>query len=80
MRRHCIGVCFPYSARFLDFAGADDCGGCRSRARDHHLSRTFVDPVLSEARGVEVMTTVDGRVTLLSFPDDFPESGPGPQA
>jgi hypothetical protein len=23
---------------------------------------------------------VDGHVTLFSFPDDFPESGPGPQS
>ena len=33
------------------------------------FSETFADEELSEACGVEVTTTVDGRLTFLTFPD-----------
>jgi len=81
MRRHRIGLVLSILGTVLGLSlGQTSAMAVGPERETITFSSTYVDPVLSEACGVEVVTTVDGRVTLLSFPDDFPEAGPGPQS
>ena len=80
MKRHRIGVILSILGTVLGLSLGQTTAMAAGPERETiTFSSTYVDPVLSEACGVEVTTTVDGRLTLLSFPDDFPEAGPGPQ-